>query len=603
MDSEEEKISGERLKEYCKELKEEINLNNKVLFVRGPEINLDSFEREVALDKGYYVLPPTGLQYLAAAIEDRNLDVKILNLGFDVLKKVKEDESFNPKDWLSIFKKNLEEHNPSIVAVTNLFEVYKKDFEKILEFLKDEGKRIVIVGGQTATYDGEELLEKDLCHFVCQREGENKINFLLDNLFEEQTTKATPGILFKYQDKIVSTGEGRDIVELKGNLIKAHELVPINEYSKLGCLSAYSRMAGKETPFATLLFTRGCMGNCRFCGVKDFMGVGVRIREIKDTLDEIEYLYKERGIKFFDWLDDDFTKDRDKTIELLQGIIDKGLKIKWASTNGFRATTLDEELMSKMRDSGCIGFHIGVESGNPEKLKEIRKIGSLESFKEFSKLAAKFPEMFITENYIIGLPKDNFGSILDSYHFSLEMDLDWSSFIAYQPFLDYEGDGRKGEGGFGEYVPIKNKLKETSASSEKIFTRPYVFNIPRQIIPSKKQLEQIWFTFNLIRNFIYNKNLRPEGNPQKFINWTEPIQERYPTHPYLTLFLGLAHLLDKNNEKAEEYYKKTIKNFEDDFWRQKIAEFGLVEITNNFPKNKQEAEETLKMLREKYSSY
>lgn len=594
-------MSIEKLNEYCNQLKKEINLNRKILFIKGPEINLNSFEREVALNQGYYVLPPTGLQFLASAIENRNLEIEILNIGFEVLKKVNADPSFNPPDWISILTKKLEEFNPSIVAVTNLFEVYKKDFEKILGFLKNENKRIIIAGGQTPTYNGKELLEKNLCHFVCQREGENKLNYLLDNLFEEKTINPTPGILFNYQDTIETTGEGIDFVELKGNLIGSHKLVPIEEYHKQGCLSAYSRMAGKEIPFATLLFTRGCMGNCRFCGVKDYMGVGVRTRKVEDVLDEIEYLYKERGIRFFDWLDDDFTWHKDKAIELLQGIIDRGLKIKWASTNGFRAPTLDEELMKKMSESGCIGFHIGVESGNPEKLKEVRKIGSLEDFIVFSRLATKFPEMFIMENYILGLPGDEFKSILDSFYFSLKMDLDWTAFINYQPFSDYEGEGKKGEGGFGEYIPTKNKLGGVLDSSEEIFTGPQVFNIPKDKIPSKEQLGHIWFTFNLIRNFVHNKNLKPGKNPDKFIKWTEPVQERYPTHPYLTMFLALAYHLKENNEEANKYYLKTIKNLDDEYWKQKMEEFGFVEIINNFPKNKSQAEETLEKIRDKFS--
>jgi hypothetical protein len=342
------------------------------------------------------------------------------------------------------------------------------------------------------------------------------------------------------------------------------------------------------------------MGNCRFCGVKDFMGNGVRTRKIEDVLDELEYLYNEKGIRFIDWLDDDFTRYKDQTMNLLQGIIDRGLRIKWASTNGFRAPTLDEEIMKKMLDSGCIGFHIGVESGNPEKLKEIRKIGSLESFREFSKLAEKFPEMFISDNYILGLPKDNFGSLLDSLYFSLEMDLDWSSFIAYQPFLDYFEDGKKEEGVFGDYVPIKNKSKKSSDSNENSFKGINIFDIPKHIIPSKEQIGDIWFAFNLIRNFIHNKNLKSGKDPKKFINWTEPIQERYPTQPYLTMFLALAYFLDENYEKAGEYYEKTKKNLEDDYWKDKMDEFGLMELINNFPKNKRQAEETLEILRKKY---
>ncbi|MEM0465176.1 MAG: radical SAM protein [Candidatus Pacearchaeota archaeon] len=594
---------NQKFAEYCKELKKDIKLNDEILFLKGLQLNLNSFEIDVAKNRCYYAYPPTGLQYLASAIENKKLKIKILDLNFEFLKRVIYDENFNYKKWINILKEYLEKNNPSIIGVSNSFAVYNSNFLEILRFLKDKGK-IIITGGHNATYEGEMLLNEGLCHFVCTRESENKINYLLDNIFENDQTNPTPGILFKYKGEIYETCGKKDVVILRGNLINVHDLVPIEEYCKVGTLSPYSRMSGKDKPFATIIFNRGCEGGCRFCGVCDYMGIGVRSRDIKDVLDEMEYLYKERGIRHFEFLDDDFARFKDRAIEVLQGIIDRGLKITWASNNGFIARTLDEEIMEKMRDSGCIGFKIGVESGNPEILLEIRKPGNLETFRKFSQQIKKFPEMFIADNYIFGFPNENFKKIMQSYKFSIEMDLDWSSYAVYQHNVSYFGNKeerrKKKTNIIGDFIPTKDRFKGKLKTDEKIYVGPDIFNIPDETIPNRDQLNHIWFTFNLIRNFVYNKNLTPNGNPKKFISWTLAIEERYPTHPYINFFLAIAHLLDDDKEKSMIQLEKTKKNLLDKYWKERFDQFQFSGIVENFPKNKKEAQEIIDLLRKKY---
>ena len=522
------KMSNEKLKEYCGELKKKIDLNNRILFVKGPQLNLKTFEEDVARNRCYYVYPPTGLQYLAQAIEGRGLETQILDLNYEFLNSVNRGGSTN---WISFLEKKLQDYRPSIIGVSNLFTVDTPGFLKILEYLKRK-EHIIIAGGQNATYEGTKLLEKDLCHFVCERESENKINFLLDNLFGKDVHKATPGIYFKYKDEIIETNGEKDVVELKGNLINSYKLVPIEKYCQVGTLSPYSRMVGVNEPFAALLFVRGCQGKCKFCGVVDYMGKGIRSREVKDFLDELEYLNKKRGIKFFELLDDNFTAKKDRALEVLQGIIDRKIDIKWASSNGIIAARLDEELMEKMRDSGCIGFKTGVESGNEEILKKIHKPGSLKSFKKFSALAQKFPEMFIVDNYIIGFPGETFSQILDSYKFPIEMNLDWSNFSVYQPNVSYFGEERKK---IGDFTPTKDAIRGKLPSLKGVFLGKDIFEIPGDTVPSREQLNHIWFAFNLVRNFIMNKNIKPDGNHEKYLSWVETLEGRYPTHPYICL--------------------------------------------------------------------
>ncbi len=594
--------SNEKLKEYCEELKKR-HIDNQILLIKGPQVNLNAFELEVAKNRCYYAYPPIGLQYLASALAHRKLDIKILDLNFEFLKKIQEDPSYDYRNWITILDEYLKHNNPSIIGVSNSFAVDIPGLIEILRYLKGKNK-IILAGGQNATYEGEKLLNEGLCNFVFQRESENKINFLFDHIFENLNNKPTPGILFKYNGEIVRTEGERDIVRLRGNLIKEHELVPIEKYCKVGTLSPYSRMCGKDKPFATMLLNRGCEGGCRFCGVCDYMGIGVRTREINDALDEIEYLSKQRNIKHFEFLDDDFCRYKDKAMAFLQGIIDRKINISWASNNGFIVRTLDEDLLKKMEETGCLGFKVGIESGNAGILKQIRKPGTQEIFMKFSKEIRKFQKLFVVDYYIIGFPEENFGKIMETFNFSLKMDLDWSSFSVYQPNVNYFGNEeertKKKDNLIGDFIPTKDLQRGKLSDSEEILSGPNIFRISSEKIPSREQLGQIWFTFNLLRNFILNKNIKPGGDYKKFISWVAPLEDRYPTHPYINFSLMFAYMLIEDKEKSKEQHEKTLKNLNDDYWRKKFEEFDFVGIVENPPQNPEEARRMLNSIIKRY---
>ena len=602
METGDTQLLNKNLIEYCNKLRQERVLNNKVLFINCPQFNIENFEPEVAIDRCYYAYPPTGLQCLVSALSRRNLDVRILDLNFEVLKKVNTNPNFDYNNWISILDGYLKEFNPSVVGISNFFAIDTPYFKKISDFLrKQKNLPIILAGGQNATYNAKKFLEEKRCDFVCLRESENKVRYLFDILYQENKKRnPTPGILFSFNGKIEETEGKKDIVDLKEDIIHTYRTIPIEEYCKVGSTSPFSRMAGENTIFSGILLNRGCRGNCKFCDVVDYTGKGVRSREPKDFLDEMTYLYDKRGVRYFEILDDDFTRYKNKTLEVLNGIIKKGLKISWAVNNGIIASSLDEKIMEVMRDSGCIGFHTGVESGDLKMLKEIRKPGNLNSFKNFSRIAKKFPEMFIVDNYIFGFPGEKFEQMINSFNFSREMNLDWSSYAIYQQNVNFFGDhGVRKEESIGDFVPTKDGLKGKLASSELVLTGRNVFDIDPKAIPPREQLNHIWFSFNLIRNFILNKNLRSDGRVQKFISWVEVIKKRYPTHPYMNLFLSFAYNLSENNEKARLEYEKMEENLKDPYWKEKFEQFNLHKILESFPKSKKQTREALDFLIEK----
>ena len=176
---------NESLNRYCAVLRQQFSLNRRLLFVQIPHNLLSVFNRETALQRGYYAFPPTGLQYLYEAIRDRGFEVRILDINYELLVRVHEQVDFDPANWLTILDDALEEFEPSIVGVSCMFDMAISALIETLERIRTYGRSITISGGVIATYEWKTLIGQHLSHFVVRGEGENKLNFLLDNILGE----------------------------------------------------------------------------------------------------------------------------------------------------------------------------------------------------------------------------------------------------------------------------------------------------------------------------------------------------------------------------------------------------------------------------------
>ncbi|MGH1365597.1 MAG: B12-binding domain-containing radical SAM protein [Calditrichia bacterium] len=117
--------------------------------------------------------------------------------------------------------------------------------------------------------------------------------------------------------------------------------------------------------------TRGCPFTCSFCTVPT-LNPGFRMRPIENIVEDINYnqfrYWWQRKIVWF-W-DDNLTINRKFAKKLLRAMIP--LK-KWWLTQASMDIAKDPELLSLMKDSGCIGIFFGIESFGKQSLKEAKK--------------------------------------------------------------------------------------------------------------------------------------------------------------------------------------------------------------------------------------
>jgi radical SAM superfamily enzyme YgiQ (UPF0313 family) len=156
----------------------------------------------------------------------------------------------------------------------------------------------------------------------------------------------------------------------------------------------------KYLPIAMVETTRGCPFACSFCSVTTFFGRGFRHRPPEEVVAEVVSL--NRNFIFF--VDDNIVADKEAAKALFRALIP--LKIRWISEASLTMTK-DLELMRLMRDSGCAGVLVGIESINRANLKQIRKswntvgIGYDEALK-----IARDHGIAIVGSFILGMDDD-----------------------------------------------------------------------------------------------------------------------------------------------------------------------------------------------------
>jgi radical SAM superfamily enzyme YgiQ (UPF0313 family)/intein/homing endonuclease len=110
----------------------------------------------------------------------------------------------------------------------------------------------------------------------------------------------------------------------------------------------------------------------------------VRFRTGKNIADEIEELVTKHNVTLFSFDDDAFPINKQQCLELCQEIKNRNLKVAWKADT--RIDRMDKEMLEAMKEAGCFMLAVGIESGSPTIIKNIKKNIDLEKAKQTIKL-------------------------------------------------------------------------------------------------------------------------------------------------------------------------------------------------------------------------
>ncbi|UCG03430.1 MAG: radical SAM protein [Candidatus Heimdallarchaeota archaeon] len=334
---------------------------------------------------------PLGLGYLAAAVADKGVEVRIYDSelpqkGEDVkplsnvflldahrnfTQSLKES---NHPVWREVYD-TLNYYQPDIVGMTVFTPLYGSA-RKITSLCKDfNNKCIVIWGGPHPTLLAEEVMQKEKgVDFVVRGEGEVTFRELVRHLTRgKQAFHEIDGLSYRAKGEI-KHNKTRDLIQDLDELPFPRRDLLLNDISD-------------NRIFNNIMGSRGCPYNCAYCSSTQFWNRRVRFRSVTNIIGEMKHLKRDFHVTELEFWDDSFTLNREWTTELCNNMISQKLNLSWWCNT--RPDLIDEEKLKIMKKAGCTAINIGIETGSEKTLSYLNRNLSLEDISNSSKLLRK----------------------------------------------------------------------------------------------------------------------------------------------------------------------------------------------------------------------
>lgn len=569
----------------------------RVLLVTPPDADAEIFRYDMARRGRYTNYPPYGLGVLAECLRRVGIDVSLLNLNHVILKRVSETASAAEFDhtatWTAALDAAIEAHRPDFIGVTCMFTMTHSSFKQVCERAAASGVPVAI-GGVHVTNDVERVLgdipsvcaaflregDHAVVRFVNAVNRSGRAEDLGQIILNAPAAPGGPKVRHRILTECVPTGE--DI-----SLLPAYDLMQTREYSRYGTIGSFYALKPKDTVFATILSNRGCRAQCTFCSVRSFNGKGVRQRDPMNVVDELQLLIDKYGVQHIMWLDDDLLKDEQRALTMFNEIVRRNLKITWDATNGLIAASCTEELVAAMAAAGCIAVNIGMESGNPRILREVKKPGTVKNFVAAAEVFRKYEQIYTSILLIVGFPGETMAMVQDTLNVARAMDCDWYRVTQLQPLPNtpiYDAMVAQGliqdvgsrelrfmGGSFGKQTEIEQGLRMAELGFREAFAA-----IPLDAVPPKERLTDIWFYMNYHLNFhrLFTET-RPVKIRHQLLHLRSLSDVISPENGFALYFQGvLEHRL--NGAIPGELIERLKRRLETSpYWADRFSAFGL----------------------------
>jgi anaerobic magnesium-protoporphyrin IX monomethyl ester cyclase len=338
--------------------------------------------------------PPLGISYVASAFENSGAEVKILDFIIS---------RYTPEK----LQRELAEFQPHVLGSTSVTMNFTAAADIVRAAKKIDPTLITLMGGPHVSFNVINTMktypEIDL---LVVGEGEETISEMVDHFRGQGNLADIQGIAFRENGNIIQTEKRELIDDLNRLPLPARHLLPMSRYQALG--------------FPVSMITgRGCPYSCIFCLGRKMVGSKPRSRKASLVVDEIEQILS-YGFSRINIADDLFTSDREKVWEVCEEIRRRKLSFVWTAFS--RVNTVDKETLQLMRETGCDCISFGIESGNQDMLKRVKKGITLDQARKAVALC-KEVGILAHASFMVGLPGETSETLKDTAEFSKSLDI------------------------------------------------------------------------------------------------------------------------------------------------------------------------------------
>ncbi|MCL5018803.1 MAG: B12-binding domain-containing radical SAM protein [Candidatus Pacearchaeota archaeon] len=414
----------------------------KVLLIQPNYRNIYAYAEKKEITP---IFPPLGLAYIAAVLQENNIEVKILEANAHDLNS-------------SQIKEFIEEYSPDFVGITSTTSLIEEAHE--IAKLCPKGTKVIIGGIHASSMPAETMNNFERFDYLARGEGE----FTMLELAQKKPVSKIRGLSYRIKGKIIHNPD-RDLNDRLDELpLPSRELLPMDKYFSVGA---------KQNPSDYILSSRGCPYQCIFCADHLVHGRKFRFRSPENIIKEVEEIYR-RGAKDWDFVDDNFTLISERVEQFCDMMIERGLnkKMSWRCSNGIRVDRITPELLKKMKKAGCYMVSLGIESGNEKILNNMKKNTNLEKVEQAVKWC-KEAGIETRGLFMFGNLGENRETMQDTINFSKKLDLDTATFHITIPFpnTDYwkivSKEGKIYPKSYRDYIAYGNVIFQHGELDEK----------------------------------------------------------------------------------------------------------------------------------------
>ncbi len=337
--------------------------------------------------------PLLGLQYVAAALLARGCEVKVIDAAAryfsgDADSIVAEAEAFAPD-----------------LVGFGLFTRWVWHAYRLVERFRGRFP-VLVAGGAHATVSADETLENGF-DIAVVGEAEETIVRLVDWLEGRISLDAIAGIRYRDAGGAVHSGPpSAAIADL--------DSLPLPQTAQDLFDRRWYDPEGREVVPGGILTSRGCPARCTFCA-NYVTGRRFRFRSAASVVAELNAYHARSGSTFFPCWDDALTANRPR-LEELCATIEREIRfpLQWSAIT--RASMVTPALLRTLKRAGLVHVNFGVESGDDEILRAIKKGITTEQVVRALEWA-KAEGLMTACNFMLGFPQETPEALERTYRF------------------------------------------------------------------------------------------------------------------------------------------------------------------------------------------
>lgn len=335
-------------------------------------------------NRSFPSFPPLGIGYISAYLNKNGKRVKVYDITSE------------SDEWLT---KQLYSDGVELVGFS-VFSWNAPTFLRVAEKIKEENKDVtVIVGGPEPSYNPDKYFDLSFIDGVIRGEGETAFR----KLAERSNKINILGVRELY------TRQNKSPIQI----IRSLKKIP----------SPYLEKIFKTDKYHIFSFQthRGCSKRCSFCRWQ-YPG-SIRYYDLKQIVDELEYLSSIPNLYVLQCIDADFLHNPKYAAKILEELAERRVRFPQVNfeLNYESFNSKIGKLMSKVGESVLAAY--GLETASEKVQRTVNKVIDLSEFKNKIRETKKCG-LKVQINLLLGLPYQNWDTVEETIEYTRELEPD-----------------------------------------------------------------------------------------------------------------------------------------------------------------------------------